>query len=319
MDDELLRFKQTDLRQYAASVGFVIDRRESSRGSTVMRREHEKLIISRKPDGGVYTWWDVHSEDRGTIVDFVQREKPGLNLGGVRKELRAWMGLPAPALTEMPALLPTSPDLGDVRRRYFGMSVPSNHFYLEDERAIPVATLQHWRFAGRFRVDEYGAAVFPHFDVENEVCGYELKNRGGFTGFAPGGRKGLWLSNTVAHDRRLILAESGIDAISHAVLFDDPSARYGSIGGRPTTLQLEIIRKVLVAMPESAEIVAAMDANRAGRELADLIEALYGSCGRDDLTFRRHEPEGAKDWNDLLKARRNNPPLPASSPEPRVA
>ena len=136
MDDELLRFKQSDLRQYAASVGFVFDRRESSRGSTVMRREHEKLIISRKPDG-VYTWWDVHSEDRGTIVDFAQREKPGLNLGGVRKELRAWMGLPAPALPEMPALVPSAPDLDAVWRRYFGMSAPLNHSYLEDAASDP--------------------------------------------------------------------------------------------------------------------------------------------------------------------------------------
>jgi hypothetical protein len=61
-----------------------------------------------------------------------------------------------------------------------------------------------------------------------------------------------------------------------------------------------------------------MDANEAGRGLADLIEAAYGGCGRGDLTFRRHEPVGAEAWNDLLKARRQNPPLPASSPEPRV-
>jgi hypothetical protein len=283
-----------------------------------MRREHEKLIISRKPDG-VYTWWDTHSDDRGTIVDFVQREKSGLNLGAVRKELRAWLGLPTPALPEMPVLLPTSPDLAEVRRRYFGMSVPLSHPYLEDERAIPATVLLNWRFAGRFRIDQYGAAVFPHFDIENEVCGYEIKNRRGFTGFAPGGRKGIWLSNAGEHDRRFVLAESGIDAISHAVLFDDPVARYGSIGGRPTTVQLEIIRKVLVAVPAGSEIVAAMDANQAGRELADLIEAVYGRCGRGDLTFRRHEPVGAEDWNDLLKARRNNPPLPASSPEPRIA
>jgi len=232
--------------------------------------------------------------------------------------LRAWLGLPTPALPEIPALVPTSPDLDEVRRRYFGMAVSTNHPYLENERAIPASTLQHWRFAGRVKIDQYSAAVFPHFDAENEVCGFEIKNSG-FTGFSPGGRKGIWLCNTSADDRRLVLAESGIDSISHAVLFDDPLARYGSIGGRPTALQLEIVRMALIAMPENAEIVAAMDANQAGRDLADLIESAYKRCGRTDLAFRRHEPVGAEDWNDLLKARRNNPPLPASSPEPRVA
>jgi hypothetical protein len=72
------------------------------------------------------------------------------------------------------------------------MSVPDNHPYLEEERCIPRAVLLDSRFAGRIKSDRHGAAVFPHVDAHNEVCGYELKNRGGFTGFAPGGRKGIW-------------------------------------------------------------------------------------------------------------------------------
>jgi hypothetical protein len=36
------------------------------------------------------------------------------------------------------------------------------------------------------------APAFPHFD-QLGLCGYELKNRN-FTGFAPGGEKGLWSS-----------------------------------------------------------------------------------------------------------------------------
>jgi len=99
-------------------------------------------------------------------------------------------------------------------------------------------------------------------------------------------------------------------ALSHAVLFEDASAHYGSIGGKPTALQLEVIRRTLVTMPEGAEIVAAMDADPAGRELADVIESVFGRSGRTDLTFRRDEPVGAKDWNDLLRAQRQNPHCP---------
>jgi predicted nuclease with TOPRIM domain len=114
----------------------------------------------------------------------------------------------------------------------------------------------------------------------------------------------MWLSNTAPSDRRLIVTESAINAISHAVLFNDPNARYGSIGGRPTALQLEIVRRVIVGMPEGAEIVAAMDADRPGRELADLLEAVFVRCERKDLVFRREEPVGVNDWNDLLRARK---------------
>ena len=304
MDDELLRFKQSDLRQYAASVGFLIDRRESSRSCTVMRCGHQKLIVARKPDG-VFTYWNVHDErDKGTILDFIQHRNPSLNLGAVRKELRAWLGSPAPALPELTGLISIAKDLDDVRRRYHAMALAPNHPYLEDERCIPAAVLQQSRFAGRIKIDQYGAAVFPHFDAQNELCGYELKNRGGFTGFASGGRKGIWMSNAEPGDHRLIVAESAIDAISHAVLFDDSRARYGSIGGKPTALQLEVVRRVFIAVPEDSEIVAAMDADDAGRELADLLESVFVRCGRADLTFRREEPVGANDWNDLLRARR---------------
>jgi hypothetical protein len=318
MDDELFRFKQSDLRLYAASVGFLIDRRESSRGCTVMRRDHSKIIVTRKPDG-VFTYWNVHDDqDRGTILDFIQHRSPGLNLGQARKILRAWLGSPAPARLDLPLLHGFAKDLDEVRRRYHAMVLATNHPYLEKERRIPADVLKDWRFAGRIKIDQHGAAVFPHFDGQNELSGYEVKNRNGFTGFAPGGRKGMWLSNTAPSDRRLIVTESAINAISHAVLFNDPNARYGSIGGRPTALQLEVVRRVIVGMPEGAEIVAAMDADRPGRELADLLEAVFVRCERKDLVFRREEPVGVNDWNDLLRARKPQKAPTSRSATPQV-
>src|SRR5215469_5205292 len=125
MDEELDRFKQLDLRQYAASIGYAISRRESSANSTVMRRNHDKIIVSRKPNDGHFTYWSPRDDaDNGTIIDFVQRRR-GLNLGGVRKELRAWSGTPCPALPHLPELGKTVKDLDAVRRRYAAMPVAS--------------------------------------------------------------------------------------------------------------------------------------------------------------------------------------------------
>jgi hypothetical protein len=303
MDDELDRFKRLDLRQYAASVRYAIDRRESSAGSTVMRRDHDKIIVSLKPDGH-YTYWSPRDDDdHGTIIDFVQRRK-GLSLGGVRKELRAWVGEPTTALPSLPAISKTVKDVEAVRRRFAGMLVAERHSYLEGERAVPMEILQHSRFAGRIRIDRYGAAVFPHIDADGKICGYELKNRDGFTGFASGGRKGLFLSNTFQEDRRLVVTESGIDALSYAVLFGDVDiARYGSIGGKPTPAQMTIVRAAITAMPDGSEIVAATDADEAGVKLADGIRKIFQDGGRADLTFRREVPQHAKDWNQLLQRR----------------
>jgi hypothetical protein len=301
MDEELEAFKQFDLREYAGTLGYVVDRRESSRNSTVMRRDADKIIVSRKPDGH-YTYWSPRDDaDRGTIVDFAQRRK-GLSLGGVRKELRAWTRRPAPVVATFEALPKMTKDLASVRTRYAAMRIPARHSYLEGERGIPPELLQGRRFAGRIRTDSRGAAVFPHYDVDGKLCGYELKNAGGFTGFAPGGNKGLFLSRATAQDRRLVITESAIDAISYAALFDRPDTRYASIAGKPTPAQRAIIRAVLCALPEGSEIVAAMDADDAGRQLADQMERIVHDCGRPDLTFRREEPVGVKDWNDMLRA-----------------
>jgi len=310
MDEELDRFKQLDLlRQYAASIGYAIDPRESSSNSIVMRRDHDKIIISRKLDGH-YTYWSPRDdEDHGTVIDFVQRRK-GCSLGEVRKELRAWLGEPRSALPTLPAISTTVKDVEAVRRRYAAMLVADRHSYLEEERCIPVQVLQHPRFAGRIKIDRYGAAVFPHVGADAKICGYELKNRGGFTGFASNSRKGLFLSNIFAEDARLVVTESGIDALSYAALFGDlQMTRYASIGGKPTPVQLTIVRAAMLDMPGGSEIVAATDADEAGRQLTEGMREIFNDCARADLTFRRDEPVGGKDWNELLQrqARRYAP------------
>src|SRR4029077_18282126 len=127
---------------------------------------------------------------------------------------------------------PTSSDRMRVESQYRRMANALRHPYLEHERRLPANALALPRIAGRVRIDRRGNAVFPHFDVVG-LCGYEIKNQG-FTGFASGGKKGLWFSHSRPSDRRLVLAESAIDALSHAVLFPDAEdrTRYASLGGR---------------------------------------------------------------------------------------
>jgi Toprim-like len=92
------------------------------------------------------------------------------------------------------------------------------------------------------------------------LSGYELKNVG-FTGFASGGSKALWLSHELPDDQRLVFCEAAVDALSHAVLFPDNHARYASIGGKPNPQQPELIRAAAARMPNGSEIIAAMDAD----------------------------------------------------------
>jgi hypothetical protein len=303
-DSELDAFKrEIDLRQFAVSLGYEKDRRESWRGSTVLRRGADKIIVKRNGNGH-YVFFSVRDDgDNGTLIDFLQRRQ-NLSLGAVRQILRPWIGRPATPL-QFPALEPTSPNRMRVECAYRRMANAERYPYLEHERCVPAGVLLSPRFAGRMRIDSRGNTVFPHFDAVG-LCGYEIKNRR-FTGFAAGGEKGLWFSHTRCDDRRLILAESAIDALSHAALFPDAEdqTRYASLGGKPSSRQTGLVQATIARLPKRPEIVAAFDADEMGRKLLDVIREAVASVartGRSDLVFKGQLPtQEGEDWNMVLQ------------------
>lgn len=304
---ELDLFKrEIDLRQFAVSLGYEMDRRDSWRGSTVLRRGADKIVVQRKGNGH-YVFFSVRDEDdHGTVIDFVQRRQ-NLSLGAVRQILRPWIGRPA-IPPQFSALEPTGPDRMRVECAYRRMIQASQYPYLEYERRVPATVLLSPRFRGRMRIDSRGNTVFPHFDAAG-LCGYEIKNCG-FTGFAAGGEKGLWLSHTRRDDRRLILAESAIDALSYAALFPDVEdrTRYASLAGKPSWRQMKLVQATVARLPDRAEVVAAFDADPAGRALMAGIRkamtSMANRTGRSDLIFKSHLPtQQGEDWNIVLQNR----------------
>jgi hypothetical protein len=304
---ELEAFKRAiDLRQFAVSLGYQIDRRESWRGSTVLRRGADKIVVKRNGNGH-YVFFSVREDDdHGTVIDFVQRRQ-NLNLGAVRKLLRPWIGRPATRM-QFPALELTSSDRMRVECAFRRMADVSRYPYLEQDRCVPAVVLCSPRFVGRMRIDSHGNTVFPHFDAAG-LCGYEIKNRG-FTGFAAGGEKGLWFSHIRLDDRRLILTESAIDALSHAALFPDANdqTRYASLGGKPSRRQRDLLQATIATLPEGAEIVAAFDADSAGSrlvsELCQVVATVARRTERSDMIFKTHLPmQEGEDWNIVLQNR----------------
>src|ERR1035438_6319951 len=93
MDEELERFKRLKLHEYAASLGYELDARETSKRETVMRKDGDKISIRVDADGH-YVFYSFRDEgDHGTILDFVMRRQ-GKNFGEARKVLRSWIGTP---------------------------------------------------------------------------------------------------------------------------------------------------------------------------------------------------------------------------------
>ena len=315
--DELDNFKSNiDLRAFAGTCGYCLDAKESWRGSAVMRHASgDKIVITRDVDDGHYIYFSVRdNQDQGSIIDFVQHRRRA-SLGEVRQELRRYLGQAGTSFRPpLPELAKTTKDRQAIELAYGRMPDIRRHPYLS-ERAIPEELLLSDRFAARIRSDSKGNVVFPHYD-EVGLRGYELKNRG-FKGFSTGGSKGLWITDTRPDDRSIIFCESAIDCLSHAVLFPDLHARYASLGGQVSAAQRGLIRAAIAGMPSSAEVVAAMDADEPGRQLARTVRSCFVLAARDDLQFRDHSPSAYKDWNDVLRAH-DDEPLAPLDPDSRI-
>jgi hypothetical protein len=308
---ELRAFKRRiNLVEYAGSCGYEIDKKESSTSSIVLRRriDNDKIIVKTDQDGhGVY--FSVRNDqDNGTIIDFVKQRK-GLNLGEIRKELRPWIGTtgikkrPLRRNTAKPASMMR--DRGAVKALW-GKAEDCFLIPCLAARGIKSEVLSSPRFVGKVRMgcafepkERQGLiitsnALFPHYDKEG-LCGFEVKNNG-FTGFAGGGVKALWFSHCFRRDRTIVFCESGIDAISHAILYPNETARYISIaGGLNPDPQPALIKASLEKMPSGSEVVAAFDNDHDGEKFSAVIEELAPSY----VTVRRHRPK-LKDWNDEL-------------------
>lgn len=303
MDEELERFKTSiNLTEFAASLGYALDKRESSRNSAVMRHpDGDKIIIAKNEATGAWMFFSIRDErDNGTVIDFLQKRGGG-SLGRIRQKLRAWLGSPRPALpvsAYVQDLLPITRDRAAVMAEWERAKPCFGLPYLTG-RGIGPETLLLPRFAGCVRVDARNNALFPHFDRQG-LCGFEIKNKD-FTGFASGGVKGLWYSEARPTDKWLVIVESAIDAYSFHVLHGWNDARYMSTGGEFNPQQPELLRGAMEKLPASAVVILGFDLDDAGEKLAEDVRAV-APAGRE---LRRMLPDAGtgKDWNEMLKNR----------------
>ena len=323
-DQELDQLKRVDLRIIAAELGFGINARKTSRGSTCMEHPSGDRILVGLAADGHYVWCAVKGDGHGTAIDLWQQHRGG-NLGEVRRALRPFLDVGSstppplsPATVQqsrmLPNLQPIERDILGVQARYAGFRpLGSHHTYLCETRAIPPEILAQPFLAERLRIDDRGNAVFPHYD-DSGLCGWEARNHD-FMSFAKGGRKGLFCTVPDADDRRRVIAESAIDAISYGVISGHHRARFISFSGEVNDEQPALLQRARGRMPPGAMVSAAVDNDDAGNGYLRTLEGLFRELGRADLTFREDRPAfiGA-DWNDALKA--NSQGRPKDWPEP---
>ncbi|WP_437186710.1 DUF3991 domain-containing protein [Planctomicrobium sp. SH668] len=300
-EQELEEFKKLDLCQYAASRGFVLDRRQSSRSSAVLKHSNGDKLIVAKNRNGQFMYFNAKGNDNGTIIDFVQsRER--CSLGEVRKLLRPWLNgtaSPPPTSQTLPIdLQPSEHDAALVLGRWLqAKPIGQTHPYLETVRHIPRAVLKHPIFEDRIRIDARGNALFPHYNQAG-LCGFETKNIG-WTGFSPGGIKGLACSRPRSDDREMVICETFIDLLSYATLRGIDGKRLFSTAGQISPLQAECLRSAVLNMPAGSRVVLALDHDDGGKTLAEQIRDALAQTGCDIIEDLPLQP--GDDWNDVLR------------------
>jgi hypothetical protein len=302
--EELEKFKtQINLVEYAQSQGYQYSSQSSSRNSAVLAHDNgDKIVVATDTDGhGVY--FSVRDDsDNGTIIDFVQN-RSNLRLGEVRKELRNWKDEPRAQGSEFRPRekpQPINSDRLSVIKAVSKFKVAVEHPYLE-KRGISPSILKSDRFIGTVAIDNRGNAIFPHYDGDG-LTGFTIKNDN-YQGFSKGGTKSLWSSKPSESDRRLVITESAIDAMSYHQLFADknPHTRYISTGGTISSSQLDLIKTAMAEMTKiGGEIVIATDNDPAGNKLFKTLTKEAPSKS----WISRDVPKQGKDWNEILQQTR---------------
>lgn len=309
-NDELEDMKRIDLAQYVASRGFVLDRRQSSRSSLVMKHPSGDKLIIAKTSNGQFVYFNAKGNDNGTIIDFIQA-RDRVSLGEARKLLRLWLASGGCSISNLPTLpivlQPSEHNAAQVLTNWLNARpIGQTNAYLEQERFIPAEIIRQPIFRDRIRVDNRNNTLFAHFN-QSGLCGYEIKNTG-WTGFAPGGIKGLACSRPQPEDQTMIVCETAIDMLSYAALKGIAGKRFFSTAGQISPMQVDCLQSAANNMPETAIIILACDNDPGGHQLADQIQEVLTNTGRR-VTTDFPTATGA-DWNDVLKQRHQFQPSP---------
>ncbi len=292
MDDELNKFKRNiNIVNYASSLGYQIDKQETSKCCVIMRKDNAKIGIATDTDGhGIF--YNFRKDKGGSIIDFVQFET-GKNLGQIRKELRPWIGLAKKQIFSNYKPVKSTKDRQAVIIKFARTKSVNFHKDFE-ERGIKQNIIDSDRFSGRIHIDDSGNVIFPHYDHEG-VCGYSIRNQN-YKSFLRGGEKGLWSSNFKQDDSQIVICESVIDALSYHQLKDDNLTSYIAIDGQLTNKQLMLITD-LILRNSNKQIVLAFDNDQAGRKFVSMIKK--SNMNAFNIVVDLPNKYG-HDWNDIL-------------------
>lgn len=282
-----------------------LDRAESTRHCLKYRRGKGEIIIVNHGGRG---WWDPGSTAKGDAFALVQRLRPELNFGHVRKLLRELAGL-HPSFPQHVRAREGDGSAAPPRRRWAEAhpihSGSRAWRYLAEVRCLSGPILRAARAYDVVREGAYGTAWFAHRNHAGELTGFDMRGPE-FRGFAKGAEKSLfrlpgWVRWRDVRPRRLLVAEAPINALSLAAIERlRGDTLYLATSGGMGLGTLEALEQVLAAAVTApdAVLLAATDNDVAGERYAAILSDQARAAG---VAYQRLLPsDGLNDWNDVL-------------------
>ena len=289
--------RNVNLSAFAASYGYEVDKKKTTKTSIAMKSGNDKVIISKKK--GIWVYFSVNDDaDSGTIVDFV-KNRTNKTMPEIGRMLAAQNGLSDP--------LPTSHKVEnqsyDIRRvkAIFNRCDPFQRSRYLESRGLDAELIKSTRFTGRVFVDRHCNVVFPHFE-NGRLSGLELKNRDRGL-LVKGSKKTFWRSNSSRSDSIVVVTEAVIDALSYAKLFQNPNELYLATGGGVSASQCQLFAKMLSATNTIKKVVIATDSDSGGDRIAKRLLKTARKSSYTGRVTRHRPPVEGDDWNDELLRR----------------
>lgn len=240
--------RDVDFYGFAESLGFKVDHdltvkrhgvqyapggsMSGERG--VLTKGGEEFFVRKNPDG--YAWWKRDGGDRGDIFKLYQHERGGSFVDAKRavedfadkkstpisreslaeRQKQHEIAVQAAAEKNAERLAQGT----QKAQRTLGLMGRRDTRYLESRGVSPEVLAET-----RWKTNTHGSAVFPHYDADRNICGYEYRGydyqdkETGKTmqakGFTTDTEKGIYIANgRCANPTEIRFCEGGVDTLS---------------------------------------------------------------------------------------------------------
>lgn len=171
---ELEKFKtDINLIEYAIKHGYCLLSNKSKGQQVALQKDEDVIIIVKNKSNNNFIYINPSDpSDKGTIIDFVKSRK-GLNLGEIRKELRAELSLPVPVETKIKLDSSENTERSNIIYKFFSLQPLTDRSYLHS-RGIEDETIDHPFFKGKIGNNNVELLTFKTENIPDKLINYKF-------------------------------------------------------------------------------------------------------------------------------------------------